>query len=165
MLMRYDRAGVCAIIKGLYIIQLQQQDFSYNGKNLTIWTAVETATAIIAASIPVLRVFFKEAVHSYSRSYTRTDKSMPLSRLNRSQTTTTIQAGGDKGLGWLPLGDGHGDGSSQRDILGDEETGKGGAIVTHGDEGIKRTNTVAVTVAVESDGRSDYKARSFLGIE
>lgn len=31
-----------------------------NGKDVTIWTAVETATAIIGSSIPVLRVFIKE---------------------------------------------------------------------------------------------------------
>lgn len=31
-----------------------------NGKDVTIWTAVETATAIVGSSIPVLRVFIKE---------------------------------------------------------------------------------------------------------
>ena len=34
--------------------------FSVNGMDVTIWTAVETATAIVASSIPVLRVFFRE---------------------------------------------------------------------------------------------------------
>ncbi|OLN88281.1 hypothetical protein CCHL11_00260 [Colletotrichum chlorophyti] len=53
-------AGVCAIIKGVYLVQLEQGDFFFNGKDVTIWTAVETATAIIASSIPVLRVFVKE---------------------------------------------------------------------------------------------------------
>ncbi|CAO2652882.1 Nn.00g022930.m01.CDS01 [Neocucurbitaria sp. VM-36] len=53
-------SGVCAIVKGIYIIQLREQDFFYNGKDVTIWTSVETATAIIGASIPVLRVFFKQ---------------------------------------------------------------------------------------------------------
>ncbi|KZM28288.1 uncharacterized protein EKO05_0002740 [Ascochyta rabiei] len=61
-------AGVCAIAKGVYLIQLRQGDFSYNGKDVTIWTAVETAVAIIGASIPVLRVFFREKVASYSNS-------------------------------------------------------------------------------------------------
>ncbi|KAK2007674.1 hypothetical protein LZ32DRAFT_695249 [Colletotrichum eremochloae] len=31
-----------------------------NGKDVTIWTAVETATAIIGSSIPVLQIFIKE---------------------------------------------------------------------------------------------------------
>ncbi|KZL75547.1 hypothetical protein CT0861_05903 [Colletotrichum tofieldiae] len=53
-------AGVCAIIKGVYLVQLEQGDFFFNGKDVTIWTAVETATAIIGSSIPVLRVFIKE---------------------------------------------------------------------------------------------------------
>ncbi|OBR15185.1 Integral membrane family protein [Colletotrichum higginsianum IMI 349063] len=53
-------AGVCAIIKGVYLVQLEQGDFFFNGKDVTIWTAVETATAIVGSSIPVLRVFIKE---------------------------------------------------------------------------------------------------------
>jgi hypothetical protein len=144
-------------VKGIFIVQLQTHDFSYNGKDLTIWTAVETATAIIAASIPVLRVFFKETISSYSRSHSASTKtgSVPLSRLNRSQhftTTTTVQAlGHDKDFGWVELGEG--DGSSQRNVLGDEENVR---------EGIYKTDTVTVTV--ESDRRSDTKARSFLGI-
>jgi hypothetical protein len=162
-----DRAGVCAIVKGLYVIQLTHQDFSFNGKELTIWTAVETATAIIAASIPILRVFFKEKAKSYPRSHTHTGTtSVKLSRLNRSQTTTTVQAGGDKDFGWVSLGEGA-DGSSQRGILGDEERGRedDAGVVIHGDEGIKRTDTVTVSVAVESDARSGYNARSFFDIE
>jgi hypothetical protein len=132
---------------------------------------VETATAIIAASIPILRVFFKEKVNSYSRSHTQTNKStsLPLSRINRSQTTTTVQAGGgDKDFEWLSLGEGA-DGSSQRGILDDEENSirrDDAGLVVRGDEGIKRTDTV--TVVVESDGKeeTDYnKARSFLDMD
>ncbi|KAF2624047.1 hypothetical protein BU25DRAFT_442273 [Macroventuria anomochaeta] len=78
-------AGVCAIVKGVYIIQLRQADFSYNGRDVTIWTAVETAVAIIGASIPVLRVFFREKVSSYSTSRGR---SMAPSTLRHIPTTT-----------------------------------------------------------------------------
>jgi hypothetical protein len=82
---------------------------------------------------------------------------VPLSRLNRSQhstTTTTVQAmGNDKNFGWVELGEG-GDGASRRGVLGDEESAMR--------EGIFKTDTITVTV--ESDGRSDTKARSFLGI-
>ncbi|KAF3805819.1 hypothetical protein GCG54_00005185 [Colletotrichum gloeosporioides] len=53
-------SGVCAITKGVYLVQLEQGDFFFNGMDVTIWTAVETATAIVASSIPVLRVFFRE---------------------------------------------------------------------------------------------------------
>ncbi|KAH9902037.1 hypothetical protein F4778DRAFT_781283 [Xylariomycetidae sp. FL2044] len=60
-------SGICAIVKGVYIVQLRQDDFSYNGVDVTIWTAVETATAIIGASLPVLRVFLKIKVAAASR--------------------------------------------------------------------------------------------------
>ncbi|KAG9197370.1 hypothetical protein G6514_001632 [Epicoccum nigrum] len=61
-------AGLCAIIKGIYIQQIRETDFSYNGKDVIIWTAVETAVAIIGASLPVLRVFLREKVSSYNSS-------------------------------------------------------------------------------------------------
>lgn len=80
-----SRAGVCAIVKGVYVIQLREEDFSYNGKDVTIWTAVETAVAIIGASLPVLRVFFREKVSSYSHSRGR---SVAPSTLKHIPTTT-----------------------------------------------------------------------------
>ncbi|KAJ4324219.1 hypothetical protein N0V94_001431 [Neodidymelliopsis sp. IMI 364377] len=80
-------AGVCAIVKGVYIIQLRQQDFFYNGKDVTIWTAVETAVAIIGASIPVLRVFLREKVSSYGGG--SHPRSMAPSTLKHIPSTTT----------------------------------------------------------------------------
>ncbi|KAF2637743.1 hypothetical protein P280DRAFT_95766 [Massarina eburnea CBS 473.64] len=91
-------AGVCAVVKGMYLMQLAEADFYFNGKDVTIWTAVETATAIVGASIPVLRVFFKNTLDSYFSAHTHTDStksstpppSLPLSsvqsrRSRRSQ--------------------------------------------------------------------------------
>lgn len=178
-------AGMCAIIKGLYLKQLASQDFSYQGKDVTIWTVVETATAIIAASIPVLRVFFKEVStrRYYSRgahSHDRSRKSVRLSRLNnRSHTsshTVTVQAMGgssDKNAGWTtlePIEDGSGDGASQRSILRDEEQGLSSAtttmmsdagVIIHEDVGILQTNTVTVTVTGDAGPR--HNDRSWLG--
>ncbi|KAL6706705.1 hypothetical protein ACN47E_005247 [Coniothyrium glycines] len=171
-------AGVCAIVKGLYLNQLASQDFSYDGKDVSIWTVVETATAIIAASIPILRVFFKEAVSSYAssrgggggaaaQSHTRSAKTIHLSRLNRSQTsshTATVQAiGKDKNGGWTTLEpadeDGSGDGASQRGILRDEEKGLDrrdrGGVVVHEEAGILQTNTVTVTVGSDAERPKD----------
>ncbi|KAF1972300.1 hypothetical protein BU23DRAFT_388947, partial [Bimuria novae-zelandiae CBS 107.79] len=65
-------AGVCAIVKGYYLQQLTDADFFYKGKNVTIWTVVETATAIVGACIPVLRVFFKNTCNSLHDRYHRT---------------------------------------------------------------------------------------------
>jgi hypothetical protein len=80
---------MCAIIKGIFLVQLQEKDFFYNGKDVVIWTVVETATAIVAASIPVLRVFVKEKASSMStsrgRSHQDTNKSVPLSRLSNNE--------------------------------------------------------------------------------
>lgn len=160
------RSGICAIVKGVYVIQLREQDFSYNGKDLVIWTVVETATAIVGASIPVLRVFFKETICSYSRSRARTTKSVPLSRLNQSQhstNTTTVHAmpQGKEGI-WSMIEE-ESDSASQRGILEDEEMGRSRRQTLYESEGIMQTSTVTVTI--ESDARSDHKARSFLGIE
>jgi hypothetical protein len=135
---------MCAIIKGVYLMQLRQQDFYYNGKDVIIWTVVETATAIIAASIPVLRVFFKEAVSSYNNTHggaTNTQastKTVPLSNLGRSRHSGLQSIGKGREAGWTTLGpieDGNEDRFSQRGLLKDEEHG-----------GILQKNTVTVTV-------------------
>ncbi|RMZ70958.1 integral membrane [Pyrenophora seminiperda CCB06] len=157
-------SGVCAIVKGIYVIQLRSQDFSFNGKELTIWTAVETATAIIAASIPVLRVFFKETISSYhhrSHSPDNTNGSIPLSQRNASQHSASAHAstGKTKDSRWTIMEDGE-DGSSQRGIL-DEEMGRGMGMGTWGSPdrgdgmgiGIAQTSTVTVTIEGDSDGR------------
>jgi hypothetical protein len=141
---------MCAIIKGVYLVQLRQQDFYYNGKDVIIWTVVETATAIIAASIPVLRVFFKEAVSSYNntngQSRTRPGTSnVPLSSLSRSRHST-IPRGKEGGWATLePIEDTVEDGESQRRILRDEEHGlEKGGVLEHG--GIMQTSTITVRV-------------------
>ncbi|OAL51188.1 hypothetical protein IQ07DRAFT_679479 [Pyrenochaeta sp. DS3sAY3a] len=162
-------SGVCAIVKGVYIVQLRQQDFFYNGKDVTIWTAVETATAIIAASIPVLRVFFKETVSSFSnsrgRSHNQSTKTVPLSRISRShqtsQSVTMHAIGKNKDGGWTtlePIEDGSGDGASQKSILREEDInyGRGTAgIVIEEPGGIVQANTVTVTV--EKDRASHHQ--------
>jgi hypothetical protein len=150
-------AGMCAIIKGIYLMQLREQDFYYNGKDVVIWTVVETATAIIAASIPILRVFFKEAVSSYhntTNNANRTQvssKTVPLSSLSRSRHST-IGRGKDSGWTTLePIEDTLEDGDSQRRILRDEEYGpQKRSVAEHG--GIMQTNTI--TVMVDEDHRA-----------
>ncbi|KAH7390530.1 hypothetical protein BKA66DRAFT_459120 [Pyrenochaeta sp. MPI-SDFR-AT-0127] len=167
-------SGVCAIVKGVYVIQLRQQDFYYNGIDVTIWTVVETATAIIAASIPVLRVFFKEAVSSYSnsrgRSNNQSGKTVPPSHQSRSQRSshprmsTFHGKGRGEDSGWttfeLMEDDGR-DCASQRSILRDEEQGTGrdsAGIVIVEDGLILQTNTFTLTV--EDDGISRHNGNS-----
>ncbi|KAH7386900.1 hypothetical protein DE146DRAFT_186479 [Phaeosphaeria sp. MPI-PUGE-AT-0046c] len=168
-------AGVCAVVKGVYLMQLRKKDFYYEGKDVTIWTVVETATAIVAASIPVLRVFFKDKVSSYNKSHSRshrhsTTNNVPLSRLTRSRRsshTVMVQSiSKPRDGGWASLDaieDGVEDGASQRSILRDVECGseKGGirvAEIEH--KGIMQTSTVTVTSDV--DERSE-KGKSWIG--
>jgi hypothetical protein len=102
-------------------MQLQQKDFFYNGKDVVIWTVVETATAIVAASIPVLRVFVKEKASSMGtsrgRSQQDTNKSVPLSRLTNndrsrhSVTVSVLGTGKDREGAWTriePIDEEHG---------------------------------------------------------
>jgi len=127
---------------------------------------VETATAIVAASIPVLRAFFKEAVSSFGPSRSRSNsKPVPLSKLNRSHTTTSRSVGRGKESGWTTIEDG----ASQRGVLQDEggllrveeqALGKDGTIIVEHD-GILQTNTITVTV--EEDSMAGHKGRSWLG--
>ncbi|KAF2795558.1 hypothetical protein K505DRAFT_239645 [Melanomma pulvis-pyrius CBS 109.77] len=84
-------SGVCAIIKGVYVVQLREQDFFYNGKDVTIWTSVETATAITGASIPVLRVFFKEKRSTHVTQDRRNDESVPQAQVKRPRSISMSQ--------------------------------------------------------------------------
>ena len=131
---------------------------------------METATAIIAASIPVLRVFFKEAVSSFSNSHRPSQshsnsRPVPLSKLNRSHTTALRSVGKGKECGWTTIEDG----ASQRGVLQDEggllrveeqALGKDGMVIVE-HEGILQTNTITVTV--EEDSKSQHTGRSWLG--
>jgi hypothetical protein len=156
---------MCAVIKGLYLMQLQSQDFYHDGKDVTIWTVVETATAIIAASIPVLRVFFKDKVNSYSRSNGKSGsnsnaRSIPLSHLSRSHPhshSVTVQSiGKGKEAGWTtlePIEDGTDDGASQRGILRTEEHGPSLSV---GSPGIMQTSSFTITV--DQERRSWHKS-------
>jgi hypothetical protein len=162
-----DSAGVCAIVKGIYLMQLRQKDFYYNGKDVVIWTVVETATAIIAASIPVLRVFFKDAVCSYNKShgksYTRSNATVPLSHLSHSHphshTATVHSLGKGKEGGWTTLDAiEDGDGASQRGILRHEEHGPMSPGFTVGSPGIMQTSSFTITI--DEDRRSWHKGLS-----
>jgi len=172
------RAGVCAIVKGVYIIQLRQADFSYNGKDVTIWTAVETAVAIIGASIPVLRVFFREKVSSYSNSRGR---SIAPSTLKRIPTTTAaarrsialnpMAPSKDKEGVWTriePIDERSGDvdARGERSLRGrqsDEEIGVavGGPGDAGSQDGIWQTTTITHEVE-ERDGKRNKRGISWL---
>lgn len=68
-------AGATAIVKAVLVVNMKSTDFTFARVDLTIWTLAEPAVSIMAISIPVLRMLYRELKTS-SRSYFR----------NRSQT-------------------------------------------------------------------------------
>ncbi|KAG9187520.1 hypothetical protein G6011_05391 [Alternaria panax] len=62
-------AGATAIVRARYVELLQTQDLSYEAYNSVIWSTAETAMTIVATSIPILRVFFKQAVNEAMSNY------------------------------------------------------------------------------------------------
>ncbi|KAJ2896717.1 hypothetical protein MKZ38_005287 [Zalerion maritima] len=53
-------AAVTAAIKCMWLPVLKHNDFSYVLPNLQMWAGVESGVTIIAASIPMLRVYFRD---------------------------------------------------------------------------------------------------------
>ncbi|KAK0712393.1 hypothetical protein B0T26DRAFT_648687 [Lasiosphaeria miniovina] len=53
-------AGATAFVKSHMILTLGTSNFSYDGCELLVWAAAEIATTIMAACIPILRVFVRE---------------------------------------------------------------------------------------------------------
>ncbi|KAM0807745.1 hypothetical protein AB5N19_08085 [Seiridium cardinale] len=55
-------AGATSIIRCIKLPLLESDDFTFRSGQLAIWTVAEIATTIMAASIPVLRVFLRKIV-------------------------------------------------------------------------------------------------------
>ncbi|KAK8064486.1 hypothetical protein PG994_007124 [Apiospora phragmitis] len=60
-------AGATAFIRCSKIPLLAKPDLSFEDGHLAIWTITEITTTIVAASIPVLRVFYRDIRPSYGR--------------------------------------------------------------------------------------------------
>jgi hypothetical protein len=157
------------------VIQLRQADFSYNGKDVTIWTVVEIAVAIIGASIPVLRVFFREKVSSYSHSHGRsvapsTLKRVPTTTARRSIALTAMAPSKDKEGVWTRIEpidgrSGHVDSHSERSSTrrrSDEESGGGfRSPGTGSQDGIWQTTSITHEVEERGD-QLDRRRTSWL---
>lgn len=157
-------AGVCAIVKGVHLQNVTDLDFfcksspimknaprqlmsaTDTGKNVTIWTATETAAAVIGACIPVLRVFFKNTITSFQDRYHRTDG-------RSTNTTTTFTAHGPSSIPLEMIRSHKSIGSSVSSVPGADELGM---VITndsgHAHGGIMQTNTVTVEHARNFQG-------------
>jgi len=84
-------AGVTSIVRSTYIAKLTTQDVSYESYNAIIWAVAECSMAIVATSIPVLRVVLKHAVNSALEGYTGSSrtKSRTKSRSYPSKATSS----------------------------------------------------------------------------
>ncbi|KAK5627408.1 hypothetical protein RRF57_003123 [Xylaria bambusicola] len=83
------RSGVVTIVKATYIDQIRSNDFTYSSADLTIWNVVESASIIMAASIPNLRVFVLKNSRHLKSSF-RIGSSNGLDIRGRSRKTDEI---------------------------------------------------------------------------
>ncbi|KAJ0115081.1 hypothetical protein N8I77_009725 [Diaporthe amygdali] len=99
-------AGATSIMRCQKIPLLLTADFTFESGQLSIWSAAEIATTIMAASIPVLRLWVKTIVSVHSRyrlsSADRTFNGRGVlqghgqrSKMTTLATTTTITSGGN----------------------------------------------------------------------
>ncbi|KAH7144125.1 hypothetical protein B0J13DRAFT_554740 [Dactylonectria estremocensis] len=63
-------AGITGIVKAVLVVHMTSPDITYDRVDLTIWTLAEPAVTIMAISIPVLRMLYRE-LKSSQRSYFR----------------------------------------------------------------------------------------------
>ncbi|KAJ8124020.1 hypothetical protein ONZ43_g165 [Nemania bipapillata] len=126
-------SGVITLVKVVYLNQITDFDWTYASKDLAIWNMVEPAAAIIAASLPNLRVFIakntanlKASLRAGSNTRLRTrgnyQKTDDMYSENAQKTMKAITAGSDKRRGeataWITAR-GEGDDNSERSILSD----------------------------------------------
>ncbi|KAK3385828.1 hypothetical protein B0H63DRAFT_449829 [Podospora didyma] len=70
-------AGATAFVKSQKIFTVGAENFSYDGCQLLLWAVAEIGTTIMAACIPILRVFVKEV---RERTTTRSHTKSPFTR-------------------------------------------------------------------------------------
>ncbi|KAG9250337.1 uncharacterized protein F5Z01DRAFT_376687 [Emericellopsis atlantica] len=141
-------AGTVAIVKSCYISQIAEKDFFYNGVELICWSAAETAAAIIAASIPVLRVFIREKTSSagYSNSRGARRDTIPLSRVGGSRVDPVQDARKVVNEVWVTAHN-RSDGESDKSIL----RGNAGSSDSAPEGTILQTNTFVVDTQSDQD--------------
>ncbi|KAM0335087.1 hypothetical protein ACHAQA_000121 [Verticillium albo-atrum] len=142
-------AGVIAFIKCSVLPSVGGPNFNYDGSLVIIWVEVENVVAIIAASIPVLRVFVKD-MKSSARGYYAygTDDNTKRSQIGNNTTVMTANRTANRraSISKHPAESGLDD-DSDKSIL-DERHGSGSL------GGIVRTNEITVDYGTAQDGDS-----------
>ncbi|KAI7774040.1 integral membrane protein [Diaporthe eres] len=103
-------AGATSIMRCLKIPLLLTDDFTFESGQLSIWSAAEIATTIMATSIPVLRLWLKTIVSVHSRYHLSSNdgtfdgrgvlnqNQQQRSKMSTMATTTTITSGGNSNM-------------------------------------------------------------------
>ena len=124
---------MCSIFKTIELSALKTRDPTWDGVNLTIWSATELSVGILIASLPPLRkVFdkmFRRILPSTFMTRSKTPGSIPLYNVSKSYSK--------------PMGR-----SAAEDDAGSEKDMLSGKI----DGGITKTVIHQVTSAERSDG-------------
>ncbi|KAI1150787.1 hypothetical protein F4825DRAFT_425199 [Nemania diffusa] len=158
--------GVITLVKVVYLNQITESDWTYSSKDLAIWNMVEPASAIIAASLPNLRVFIVKNTANLKASlrgasstrlrtrgnYQKTDDDIYSE--NVQKTLKAITAGSDRRRGevtaWITVR-GEEDDNSARSILSE-----GRALPA---SGIVQTSTFAIEYPEEAHFTSAQEGR------
>ncbi|TKW54605.1 hypothetical protein CTA1_3418 [Colletotrichum tanaceti] len=81
-------AGACGIVKAVLVVSMTSTDITYDRVDLTIWTLTEPAASIMAISIPVLRMLYRELKStSTQRSYARNRSQSHALETGKTRTT------------------------------------------------------------------------------
>lgn len=123
-----------------------------DGVPLVIWGAAETATTIIATSIPVLRALFSDIKKSAGKYFNDTGGSNSGSRPQRSKNSTVIVSAARNNMQRSQIKDDQNDNSSDRSIL-PGGGGKGGRIL--------KTAEVSIDFNSARDEEADYEMDRF----
>ncbi|KAM0270241.1 hypothetical protein ACHAQH_009511 [Verticillium albo-atrum] len=146
-------AGVIAFVKCSVLPSVGGANFNYDGSLVIIWVEVENVVAIIAASIPVLRVFFKD-LKSSARGYYAygTDDNTKRSQVgNNTVVVTANRTVNRRGSVSKHMGESGLDDDSDKSILDERHGASPGSGVLGG---ITRTKEITVDYGAAQDGDS-----------
>ncbi|KAK8024520.1 hypothetical protein PG993_012586 [Apiospora rasikravindrae] len=144
-------AGITGIVKSVLVTTITDPDITYSRIDLTIWTITEPAVTIMAASLPVLRMLYRE-LRSSQRSYYKNNPSGYGRTDNRTGNHRTTVTGGTqkphrKGNSVMVMSATGWDESQealQRDLEVGTGTSRSGSGVHSPEQGIMKTSQVVV---------------------
>jgi len=138
-------AGVTGIVKSVMVVHMTDPDFTYQRVDLTIWTLSEPAVSIMAISIPVLRMLYREIKSSSQRSGGRSTGKLNSVEPHFSSNGTYADNGKSKTFGFsAKYGRDHVSimSAESQEALKDAEMGQTGQ--NHASGGIMKTDEYSV---------------------